>query len=98
MSKEVSYMNNNVANYAEYLIDNGLKVGDKIRKNHGGCKVSNEIYEVVDIANGFIQAKCVEVIKPTMTQQKSLKKLIGKELAIEIAKGGSFPEYVRFNV
>lgn len=98
MNKEVNYINNNVTNYAEHLIDNGLKVGDKIRKNHGGFKVSNEIYEVVEIANGFIHAKCVEVIKPTMTQQKSLKKIIGKELSIEISKGGSFPEYVTFNV
>lgn len=93
---EISYSNNNVENYGEYLIANGLKIGDKIRKNYGSFKASNQIFEVVEINDNVIVAKCCEVIKPTISQERRLKKLLSEEIIIVIDKCGSFPEYIKF--
>ena len=92
----MSYSNNNVENYGKYLIANGLKIGDKIRKNHGSFKVSNQIFEVVEINDNTIIAKCCEVINPTISQEKRLKKLLSEEITIIIDKCGSFPENIKF--
>lgn len=92
--ENTSYENNNVTNYALYLINNGLEVGSRIKKNHGSFKHGNEIYEVTEITAETIKAVCVEIINPRIDQKKRLNKLIGSEISININECGSFPKFV----
>lgn len=93
--KNTSYENNNVENYALYLINNGLQVGSTIKRNHGSFKAGNEIYEVTEITEETIKAVCVEVINPRIDQQRRMNKIIGSGITINISECGSFPKYVK---
>ena len=54
--ENTSYSLNNVTNYAIYLLNNGLSVGDKIRKNRGFGK-AGEDYTVTEITEEEIKAE-----------------------------------------
>lgn len=54
--ENTSYSLNNVTNYALYLLNNGLSVGDKIRKNRGFSK-ADEYYIVTEITKEEIKAE-----------------------------------------
>lgn len=72
--KNTSYASNNVTNYALYLINTGLVVGSKIIRNYGRFKTGNKIFEVTDITDNSIKAKCVDIIKPSISQSKKMEK------------------------
>ena len=95
--KNTSYIDNNVENYALYLINNGLKVGSRIKRNYGSFRTGNEIYEIVEITEEIIKAVCVEVKEPRIDQQRRLKKIIGSEITIKVSECGSFPKYISCN-
>lgn len=92
--KNTSYMNDNVENYAIYLINNGLKKGDKVRENFGAFQKSNIIYQVEEITEEKIILTCIDVIKPRMDQK--VNKLIGSKKEIIINDCGSFPRFILF--
>ena len=85
-----------IMNYIiDYLLPN-IKVGSKIRKNYGAGKMSNQIFLVTEITETTITAECCEVIRPSISQGRNLKKLLSEKIVIEIDKGGSFPRYAVF--
>lgn len=83
-----------VENYALYLINRGLKVGSKIKRNYGSFKTGNQIFEVTEITNEIIKAKCIDVVKPSISQERQLKKLLSEEIIINISECGSFAKYI----
>lgn len=90
-----SYMQNNVNNYAQYLLNNGLAVGDRLKKNHGGNRTGNKIFEVVEITETEIKLSCVDIKFPSISQKKNMKKEMAEQVVIEIAKCGSFPAFIK---
>lgn len=92
--KNTSYLSDNVSNYGLYLINNGLSVGSKLKKNHGSFRTGNEVYDVTEITSGYIKAVCVAVNNPRYDQKRRLMSIIGSEVIIDLSTCGSFPEFV----
>lgn len=92
--ENTSYSLNNVTNYALYLLNNGLSVGDTIRRNYGGNR-TGDAYKVTEITATEIKADLVDIKNPTKEQARDMEKALSKKLVIEIDKCGSFPEYIK---
>ena len=85
--RNTSYADNNVDNYALYLLNNGLKVGDVIHKNHNG-RMGNS-YKVTEITETEIKAELESVKTPHR------KVTPASNITIKISGCGSFPEYIK---
>ena len=85
--RNTSYSDNNVDNYALYLLNNGLKVGDVIYKNHNG-RIGNS-YKVIDITDTEIRAELESVKTPNK------KVTPASSIIININSCGSFPAYIK---
>lgn len=80
-------------NYIINLINNGLKLGDKMRRHFGSTQLGVIVYEVKLITSEEIRLGLI--MDEVAQQQLKYNSISAKDVLINIAKCGSFPRYIK---